>query len=113
MTPMRTPADDGTTTARDPRVAAVWDGFYAYCSAIIRGCPGVRLLSDADREDCVQDVMVEIVRNFGTLSPEAIQGEHAAWIRTVSRNKAADIARRRRRKPEVGFDDGAGAAILD
>ncbi|MGE3818766.1 MAG: RNA polymerase sigma factor [Isosphaeraceae bacterium] len=90
-----------------------WDHFYAHCAAIIGGCPSVRRLSDSDREDCVQEVMCEIVRKFGERRPEALSEELPAWIRTVSRNKAVDIVRRRSRKQEVGFDDGSGEAIPD
>lgn len=90
-----------------------WDHFYAHCATIIGRCPSVRRLSDFDREDCVQDVMFEIVRRFGEKQPEALSEELPAWIRTVSRNKAVDIARRRSRKAEVGFDDGAGEAVPD
>jgi RNA polymerase sigma factor (sigma-70 family) len=97
----------------DPRLAGVWDQFYAYCFAIISECPGVRRLPAADREDCVQDVLMEIVRRFGAPRP-GVPPEHLdSWIRAVSRNKAADLVRRRTRKPEVLFDDGAGGAVLD
>ncbi|CAN5915009.1 hypothetical protein BH23PLA1_BH23PLA1_23970 [soil metagenome] len=96
-----------------PRLAGAWDQFYDHCFRIIHQCPGVRRLSGADREDCVQEVMMEIVRRFGDRQPEAIREELTGWIRVVSRNKAADIARRRIRKPEVAFDDGAGNGWLD
>lgn len=94
-------------------LGVAWDHFYAYCTAIIRGCPGVKKLSAVDREDCVQEVMVDIVRKFGVARPDQIRDEMSGWIRTVSRNKAADILRRRYRRPEVGFDDGSGEGILD
>lgn len=95
----------------DERLARVWDQFYAYCFTIINQCPGVRRLSETDREDCVQDVMVEIVRRFGVQRPDEMPDQITGWIRVLSRNKAADIARRRIRKPEVAFDDGAGEAV--
>lgn len=97
----------------DPRLATAWDQFYAYCFVVINGCPRLRQLSAADREDCVQDVMMELVRRFGEDVPEAVEGGLEGWIRVVSRNKAADILRRRYRKPEVRFADGAGGGILD
>jgi RNA polymerase sigma factor (sigma-70 family) len=99
--------------AADATLASAWEHFYGYCFAIINQCPGVRRLSEADREDCVQDVMIEIVRRFGEPKPESIQEGMATWIRVISRNKAADIVRRKVRKPEVLFDDGTGAAVLD
>jgi RNA polymerase sigma factor (sigma-70 family) len=99
--------------ADPPKLAEAWDQFYEHCFAIIQQCPGVRQLNGVDREDCVQEVMMEIVRRFGDRQPESIREELTGWIRVVSRNKAADIARRRVRKPEVFFDDGAGADLLD
>lgn len=96
-----------------PPIQGVWDGFYAYCFGIINECPGVRRLPLADREDCVQDVMTEIVKKFGKAQPGETAGYTEAWIRSVSRNKAADMVRRRIRKPEVAFDDGSGDAVLD
>lgn len=100
------PADRETLTA-------VWDHFYAHCYTIINECPGVRRLSLTDRDDCIQDVMLELVRKFGERQPDGGIESLTGWIRTLSRNKAVDIVRRRYRKPEVGFDDGAGAGLLD
>jgi RNA polymerase sigma factor (sigma-70 family) len=94
-------------------LSAAWDQFYAHCAAIIRGCPSVRKLSDFDREDCVQEVMIDLVRKFGVQRPDQLRDEMSRWIRTVSRNKATDIIRRRYRRPEVGFADGSGEAVLD
>jgi RNA polymerase sigma factor (sigma-70 family) len=103
---------EGSTESPDQRAGA-WDRFYAHCFAIINQCPLVRRLNEADRDDCVQEVMVEVVRKLGARPPDEARDELTGWIRTVSRNKAADMTRRRYRKPEVGFDDGAGATIVD
>src|SRR4051794_12737384 len=100
--PGPTPAQ--TPPQGDPRLAGVWDKFYAYCFAVISACPGVRRHSAADRDDCVQDVMMEIARRLGAPQRGAPPPHLEAWIRTVSRNKAADLVRRRTRKPEVAFD---------
>jgi RNA polymerase sigma factor (sigma-70 family) len=97
----------------DTPLPEVWDHFYAYCFTIISECPGVRKLSTTDREDCIQEVMVEIVRKLGTQTPEEARTELTGWIRVLSRNKAADIMRRRYRKPECSFEDGAGCSVLD
>jgi RNA polymerase sigma factor (sigma-70 family) len=95
------------------RLAIVWDHFYAYCFAVINQSPGVRRLPLTDREDCVQEVMMEIVRRFGAPQPADPPPNLDAWIHVVSRNKAADLIRKRTRKPEVYFDDGSGEAVLD
>jgi DNA-directed RNA polymerase specialized sigma24 family protein len=101
-----------------PHVAAAakaeaWDRFYAYCFDIVRRTPSVRKLSGADQDDCVQDVMYEIVRKFGEHGWEELPEPEnvCGWIRTVSRNKAVDITRRHYRHPEVGFADGSGADL--
>lgn len=107
------PSTIGKRLADGPRLASAWDLFYAHCSAIIAATPGVRKLSAVDREDCIQEVMLELVRKFGEQEPERGDPHLAGWIRITSRNKAVDIVRRRYRKPEVGFDDGAGEAIVD
>ena len=99
--------------ADDARLAIVWDQFYAYCFTLINQSPGVRRLKAFDREDCAQEVMMEIVRRFGVRHPEELQEELTGWIRILSRNKAADIVRRRYRKPEVSFDDGSGETVID
>ena len=91
--------------------AAAWNRFYDYCFRIVHSCPGVRRLSTTDREDCVQEVMLEIVRKFGGELPEDAQKNVGGWVNVVARNKAADIARRRTRKPEKGFEDGSGGGI--
>ena len=107
------PDTSGPYAEGDPRLEGVWDQFYAYCFAIINQCPGVRRLPVADREDCVQDVLMEIVRRFGSPRPGRRPEHFDAWVRAVSRNKAADMVRRKSRKPEVGFDDGSGDTVLD
>jgi RNA polymerase sigma factor (sigma-70 family) len=112
---MNDPATESPNAGRtgvDPRLAEAWDLFYAYCFTVISGCPAVRRLSDVDREDCVQEVMMEIADKF-TEPPEVDRDRLAGWLRVVSRNKAADIVRKRYRKPEVLFDDGTGGALLD
>jgi RNA polymerase sigma factor (sigma-70 family) len=109
-------ADDEPDAAAHPTgniatQARAWDHFYAYFIDIIGRSHAVRRLSGADREDCVQEVMTEVVRRFGHLDPETILQEHAGWIRVLSRNKAIDIVRRRFRKPEMRLEDGLGSTL--
>jgi RNA polymerase sigma factor (sigma-70 family) len=96
-----------------PRLGKVeaWEQFYAYCFDVVHQCPSVRRLSPSDREDCVQDVMMELVRKFGDDLPETVCDDHTGLIRTLSRNKAVDIIRRRYHKSESSFDDGAGTRL--
>jgi RNA polymerase sigma factor (sigma-70 family) len=105
------PSTIGKKQADGALLSLVWDKFYAHCSMIINECPSVRRLSIVDREDCVQEVMIELVRKFRERQPDSAQDNLTNWIRAISRNKAVDIVRRRYRKPEVSFDDGAGEGI--
>ena len=109
--------DSSSTIGKKPadvsRLTDAWDHFYAHCSRIINESPGVRRLSVADREDCIQDVMLELVRKFGNKDAHPGEARLTGWIRLTSRNKAVDIVRRRFRKPEVGFGDGSGEEIVD
>jgi RNA polymerase sigma factor (sigma-70 family) len=102
--PAQTPA---TCEARKE----AWDHFYNHCISIIQNCSSIRRLSEVDREDCMQEVMVEIVRRFGDGRAEAPQEDVKGLLLTLSRNKAADIVRRKYRKHEISFDDGAGASL--
>jgi RNA polymerase sigma factor (sigma-70 family) len=106
------PVGNAAAATVDPRAGA-WDRFYAHCFQIINQSPFVRRLSEADREDCVQDVMMEVVRKFGQRRPEDMPDHMSGWIRVVSRNKAVNITRKRIRKPEVAFDDGTGAGVVE
>jgi RNA polymerase sigma factor (sigma-70 family) len=103
------PPDDAATP--EAGRAEAWRQFYDYCFAVVHQCPSARRLSASDREDCVQDVMMELVRKFGADLPETIRAEHTGLIRTLSRNKAVDILRRRFRRPEASLADGAGAGL--
>lgn len=107
------PSTIGKIPTDSAKLSLVWDKFYAHCSTIINECPSVRRLSFVDREDCVQEVMVELVRRFSERQPDSGQESLSRWIRVISRNKAIDIVRRRYRKPEVSFDDGSGEAVRD
>ena len=100
-------------SADGAKLASVWDHFYDHCFTIINECPGVRKLSTTDRDDCIQEVMLELVRKFGERHPDPGHENLTGWIRTISRNKAVDIVRRKYRKPEVLFDDGSGGSLLD
>lgn len=90
---------------------AAWDEFYDHCFRIIRKSPAVRKLSESDREDCVQEVMVEIVRRFWQAGCELSMENVTGLVAVISRNKASDIVRRKYRRPEVFFDDGAGEKL--
>lgn len=94
-------------------LAGAWEQFYVYCIDVIVRCPAVRKLSPSDREDCVQEVMMELVSKFGNRRPEKIKTDHAGLIRTLSRNKAVDMMRRRYSKPESSLGEHGGDSVPD
>lgn len=99
--------------ASDPMLILAWNQFYEHCFDVIRRCPGVRRLNEFDRDDCVQEVMVELVRRFGEAVhlPTPDPAQFVGLIKALSRNKAADIVRRKVRRPETQFTDGAGIGL--
>ena len=101
----------GATTEPGSGRAVAWEQFYEYCFEVIHRCPSVRRLSPSDREDCVQEVMMELVRKFGDELPATIRENHSGLIWALSRNKAVDILRRRYFKPEMSLDEGTGAGL--
>jgi RNA polymerase sigma factor (sigma-70 family) len=108
---MSDPYDPRAEPTSDEYKAGAWEQFYTYCFEIIHQCPSVRKLSSTDREDCVQDVMTELVRKFGDHLPDTVRESHTGLIRTISRNKAVDLMRRRYHKPASSLDDNAAAGL--
>lgn len=59
------------------------------------------ITSEADREDVVQEVLIEIMRGYHTVrEPRAAD----AWVRRVTATKVFDLLRQRRRQPEVSWE---------
>jgi RNA polymerase sigma factor (sigma-70 family) len=106
-TPVPGSPSPGTEPLSTASRAEAWEQFYSYCFAVVHQCPSVRRLPATDREDCVQDVMFELVKKFGDDLPETIRENHTGLIRTLSRNKAVDILRRRFTRSASSLDDRA------
>ncbi len=79
-----------------------WDRFYADCDRVIVAALARERIQAADREDCRQQIWVELL---ATRMPGFRGGSPSAWLATLARNKAIDIIRRSRRHP-VGLAIG-------
>ncbi|WZO99761.1 sigma-70 family RNA polymerase sigma factor [Isosphaeraceae bacterium EP7] len=73
-----------------------WDRFYADCNAVIVAALARQPIQPADREDCRQQIWVELL----TSRMSGFRGGNLpAWLTTLARNRAIDKARRARRHP--------------
>jgi RNA polymerase sigma factor (sigma-70 family) len=73
-----------------------WDRFFAYCDRVIVNALERQPIQPADRDDCRQEIWVELL---ATRMSGFHGGSLAAWLATLSRNKAVDTIRRSRRHP--------------
>ena len=65
---------------------------------------GVRLLGDPSlAEELVQDAFTNVWRGAGTFEPE--RASFATWLYRITRNRAVDLARKRRARPLSVGDD--------
>lgn len=72
------------------------DWFYSYCNQVIVATLARLSLQPADRDDCGQQVWVELL---ATHASGFRGGRLSAWLATLARNKAIDVVRRARRQP--------------
>lgn len=87
-----------------------WDRFYEFCEGAIRTALAFRSLQQADREDCCQDIWVELLV---TRMSRFHGGNLRSWLATLARNKAIDTFRRGRRH-QVGLSiDMEGMTPVD
>jgi len=95
-----------------PPLVEAWQRFYCTYELRVRKVLEKWHLSDADREDCFQDVWVEVLVHLGHFQHDPGRGRLATWLTTLARNKAADSIRHRYRHPSrpLGHD---GVALLD
>jgi RNA polymerase sigma-70 factor (ECF subfamily) len=62
-------------------------------------------LQEADAADVRQEVLLSVARKIGEFRWQSVRGSFRAWLRTITRNKIADLARRRRVQPAEVADD--------
>ena len=96
-----------------PPLVEAWQRFYCTYELRVREVLEKWHLSDADREDCLQDVWVEVLVHLGHFQHDPGRGRLSTWLTTLARNKAADSIRHRSRHPSrpLGADDDV--ALLD
>jgi RNA polymerase sigma factor (sigma-70 family) len=90
-----------------PALAEAWDHFYDIYTPRIRWFLSRSGLSEADREDCLQDVWSEVVTHLADLRYDPGRGRLSTWLLTVARNRALNMLRRRRRLSLALIEDGA------
>ena len=79
------------------------DEDWAHLRSQVRRMLGSRLASGADAEDVVQEVLLRVLRNAGSLRDGA---RFDAWLATMVRNAIADQLRARQRHPVASSDTG-------
>jgi len=84
---------------------ALYDRFGASLTAVALRVTGSR----AEAEEVVQDAMVRAWREAQTF--DRARGSAAAWLLTLTRNRAIDVIRARRRR--TGYEEHSAAESLD
>lgn len=68
-------------------------------------------LQEADAADVRQEVFLAVSRKIGDFRREPAAGSFRGWLRAITRNKIADLARRRRGQPAGTGNEDAFDAI--
>jgi RNA polymerase sigma-70 factor, ECF subfamily len=96
-----------------PPLAEAWDGFYHYYAPRIRTFLRKWALSEADRNDCLQDVWQEVVARLSGFAHDPGRACLSTWLMTLARNKAVDVIRRRSRHAFESLGESAAIAAMD
>jgi RNA polymerase sigma factor (sigma-70 family) len=89
---------------------ADWSHFFDYCDRVIVTALARQPIQAADREDCRQEIWVDLLRTRLTRFRD---GSLVAWLETLARNKAIDKLRWSSRHP-VGFaNETIELAVVD
>ncbi len=96
-----------------PILVEAWERFYRSHEPRLRALLEKWRLSDADREDCLQEVWVEVVAHLGHFQHDPRRGRLSTWLTTLARNKAADSIRRRTRHPFQSLGEDTEVPLAD
>src|SRR5262245_45595493 len=96
-----------------PQLIEKWKHFYNSNTSMILAFIAPYPLSEADRDDCIQEVWKEVVVKLGDFRHDPRRGRLRTWLLILARNKAVDVVRRRVRHPATPLDDEAEAALPD
>jgi RNA polymerase sigma-70 factor, ECF subfamily len=94
-------------------LAEAWEGFYGYYSPRIRTFLKKWALSEADRNDCLQEFWQEVVAGLGHFAHDPGRACLSTWLMTLARNKAVDAIRRRSRHAFESLGEGEATAVMD
>jgi RNA polymerase sigma-70 factor, ECF subfamily len=78
-------------------LSEAWDRFYNLYTPRFDGFLRKSGLTEAEREDCLQDVWSAVVVHLARLSYDSGRARLSTWLMTLVRNQAMDTLRRRRR----------------
>jgi RNA polymerase sigma-70 factor (ECF subfamily) len=92
----------GDARAMDRLVERHAGAVYAFARRMLGDGPGL--------DDLVQEVWLKVLR--GTAAFDG-RSRFTTWLFAVTRNACLDLARRRRRAPDGGGDEGRGASDVD
>jgi RNA polymerase sigma-70 factor (ECF subfamily) len=90
--------------------AEAWERFFQVCDPLVRRFARACRVSQADLDDCVQEVWAELVTLVRGRRYDPRRGRFRTWLYTIVHSKATDLLRRRLRHPTEGL--GARAAAL-
>lgn len=97
------------------RLTLAWNHFYRVYDALIRRFVVAQGVRNSDVEDCRQEVWMEVVTRLVEFERPADRPGLRAWLYTLVRSKAANLARDRGRQAVTSLIDTAepAAAELD
>lgn len=99
--------------APDPDAAAAWDELFRIFSVVIQRSLASWKLGEQDRDDCTQEVWIEVLRHLRGMRGGALPLRLGAWLTILARNKAADLIRCKYRRATTALSDKALATLGD
>jgi RNA polymerase sigma-70 factor (ECF subfamily) len=87
-----------------PRLREAWEHFYGCHKPLICTFVAAFHLSEADRNDCIQEVWKEVVVKLVEFRCDAERGRFRTWLLVLARHKAAHVVRRRVRHPAMPLE---------
>jgi RNA polymerase sigma factor (sigma-70 family) len=88
-----------------PRQSEAWQRFYLACTPLIEQCIATYPISEEDRRDCTQEVWKAIIGKLSRFRYDPHRGRISTWLHALTRNKAVDVIRRRRRHSIESLSD--------
>jgi RNA polymerase sigma factor (sigma-70 family) len=96
-----------------PELIEAWEQFFRIYAPLIGRYVGAHRLSEADRNDCIQETWREIIARLPRFRLDPGRGRLRTWIYAVARNKVVDVVRRRSRHPIGSLDHELEATLSD